>query len=519
MNRPRPAALLVTLLAVVAVVLPLGAAPAAAAPTVSLTKTAGILDGEVVYAEGTGFAPREVLRVVQCIGPAPDWCPTYPPVNGNGAVVTVAADGTFRARLRLWRTIDVPGGDDEPCTAGDCSVLVLNSGGEQLGQVFFDVEETGAATRPPASLTGATLASRANRATVRIGGRGFDPDFLAVSLDIDGVTFPIGFLGGSRGAYVAVCLPEDGASAAVCRKFQGRTTTTPGGGPRVNALWSVPVDAAGAVPTKDLVVPRVLDMRSGRVDCAVLACTFALTQDDFPLSNPVGVAWAPEWAPYPSATAMVDDAYLRLVGRRPTAGERSSAVTGLTHRSTTARAFVTGLAERTDGLRYAELSRLYQAALRRQPDGAGLSYWSARLRASGGDMAAVATAFGSTPEFRSRYGPTVPDAAAVDNAYVAILGRAALDSERAYWVGQLRAGLRRSGMVHRFSRSPEYVAAEGGRSRAGSVAVGLLRRGPSAGEWSSMQVYAGANGPSRAARVEDIVLAYLGSRTLEERVG
>lgn len=514
MNR-RLVSLVAATLAVIAVLLPLGAAPAAAAPTLALDRSTGLLDGDVVIATGTGYPPGASIRFVQCIGDHPGWCEEHPLLNGNVAVATVAADGSVRARLRLWRSFDTPSGADQLCTAGDCSVVAVHDD-DEVARAFFDVEETGTATRPPASLAVTTTSVRANRVVTTWAGSGFDPDYLAVEYVYDGQPLPLGYVDGDPGAYVAICVPGPGGGEE-CHRFLGRTIRHPVL-PPVNFLWSFPVDAGGAVATSGVTVPRVLSTRDGRVDCAVVGCRVALTQDDFPVSNSVAVPWAPEWAPYPSAAAMVADAYPRLVGRAATAAERSAAIAGLTDRSLTGRAFVAGLAERADGRRYAEVVRLYQAALNRRPDGNGVSYWSGELRRNGGSMNAIAAAFGRTPEFRSRYGPTVSDEAAVRNAYVSTLYREGTASERAYWVGRLRAGMSRTHMIHLFSRTPEFVGNEGGRSRAAAVAIGLLGRGPTADEWFAMQSFVGVTAPARPERVEDQLLAYLGSELLRRRV-
>ena len=80
---------------------------------------------------------------------------------------------------------------------------------------------------------------------------------------------------------------------------------------------------------------------------------------------------------------------------------------------------------------------LYQRALGRPADAAGLSYWSGRLVGGTSESAVIAGVFGSG-EFVARAGGS-PEAF-IDALYPALLGRPADAGGRAYWVSRLGAG-------------------------------------------------------------------------------
>ncbi len=504
--------------AVVATGMGLAAPPVAAAPALTVTPSTGLLDRSIVTVEGTGLSVDAQYLVTQCAGAAPAGCALDPPVNTNGAFVTTTGSGTMRAHLRLPRVLELEGGDVD-CSTGACAIAVLRrSDNTEVTRTAIDFEPTGTATVPDATLA-LTLGSRwrANGGTVRWQGAGYLPWFEATAIDAPGI--PISLAGSvtSNAAYIAVCTPPPSGWAG-CERYVSRPTLVPGSsGATFKFTGRVSVDAQGRATDAVGSMPRMWDTDEGRIDCAVADCSFALEQDGAPHSNVADVAWLPEWAPYPSAAAFVAAAYPALLGRPATASERSAAIAGLTDRSITGYRLLLDLAGRSDARRLAEITRLYTAALGRQPDGAGLVYWEQELERTG-SMSAIAEAFGRTPEFRRTFGAAnVTDA--VEMAYVRTLNRYPTGKERQYWIDRLRAGLARTHMIHLFSRSPEFVAREDGRSRVAAITVALLRRGPTADEWYLVNpdwVYRDTRG--RAERVDDGVLLILSSNQLDAEV-
>ncbi len=108
--------------------------------------------------------------------------------------------------------------------------------------------------------------------------------------------------------------------------------------------------------------------------------------------------------------------------------------------------------------RAAQVTRLYDTALDRQPDDAGLVFWTNVLRTGVADLDDLAELFVASPEFRDRYGDLGR------GEFVALLYRNTLDREAdpeglAFWTANLESGrLDREDVVLAFSESPEHVA-------------------------------------------------------------
>jgi glucose/arabinose dehydrogenase len=117
--------------------------------------------------------------------------------------------------------------------------------------------------------------------------------------------------------------------------------------------------------------------------------------------------------------------------------------------------------------------RLYEAALGREPDPAGLGFWAGALEAGRITLAEAARSFVASPEFQARYG--APDNAGfVDLLYRNALGRSPDAEGLAYWTGALNAGaITRAEAVLGFSESAELVAAT-----AAPFAVGVFAPAP-----------------------------------------
>ncbi len=103
----------------------------------------------------------------------------------------------------------------------------------------------------------------------------------------------------------------------------------------------------------------------------------------------------------------------------------------------------------------AQVTRLYQAALGRAPDQAGLGYWVRSVQA-GAPLDALSSSFLGSAEFTARFG-TLDNAGFVTRLYQNVLGRAPDPSGYTYWVNQLSAGETRANELTNFSESPENV--------------------------------------------------------------
>jgi hypothetical protein len=110
-----------------------------------------------------------------------------------------------------------------------------------------------------------------------------------------------------------------------------------------------------------------------------------------------------------------------------------------------------GTADGFDGAVY----HLYRAFFMREPDGDGIVYWITQARLARYPIGSIAEEFARSAEFRHRYG-SLADGAFVDLVYRNVLQRAPEPEGRAYWLGQLRAGMRRGHLMLYFSESVEF---------------------------------------------------------------
>ncbi|MFY0679753.1 MAG: DUF4214 domain-containing protein [Thalassovita sp.] len=104
----------------------------------------------------------------------------------------------------------------------------------------------------------------------------------------------------------------------------------------------------------------------------------------------------------------------------------------------------------------AQVYRLYQATLDRNPDRAGQIAWSNSLESGERSLQGVAAGFTGSLEFQSTYG-ALADTGFVDLLYQNVLGRAADAGGLATWTGGLAAGMTRAEVVIGFSESQEFV--------------------------------------------------------------
>jgi hypothetical protein len=120
-----------------------------------------------------------------------------------------------------------------------------------------------------------------------------------------------------------------------------------------------------------------------------------------------------------------------------------------------------------------QISRLYQAYLRRQPDASGFSFWQGQ-RAAGVSLSGVSNAFAASNEFQSTYGSLSNDAF-VDLVYANVLGRSPDPAGKAYWLQQLGAGMSRGQLMTGFSDSAELITATGTASPTSASEAAIYR--------------------------------------------
>lgn len=104
--------------------------------------------------------------------------------------------------------------------------------------------------------------------------------------------------------------------------------------------------------------------------------------------------------------------------------------------------------------------RLYVAFFDRAPDAAGLAHWGNRYR-RGERLASIADQFVRSPEFEARYGG-VDHRGFVELVYRNVLDREPDAAGLTYWTGLLESGsVGRGNVMTQFSESAEFVAVTG----------------------------------------------------------
>ncbi len=102
-----------------------------------------------------------------------------------------------------------------------------------------------------------------------------------------------------------------------------------------------------------------------------------------------------------------------------------------------------------------QVARLYDTALGRLPDAAGLSYWKTAIDSGSKSLADLAISFVTSPEFLASYGP-LSNRDFVEKIYGNTLGRHSDQQGLDYWTAALDRGDSRSSIVTSFSESPEH---------------------------------------------------------------
>ncbi len=101
------------------------------------------------------------------------------------------------------------------------------------------------------------------------------------------------------------------------------------------------------------------------------------------------------------------------------------------------------------------ISRLYSATLLRQPDDAGLNFWTDEWQTGNRDLLEIADHLTSSPEFRTRYGH-LGDREFVELLYQNVLGRNGESEGVDHWTDRLESE-RRGAIALMFSESEEFV--------------------------------------------------------------
>lgn len=179
---------------------------------------------------------------------------------------------------------------------------------------------------------------------------------------------------------------------------------------------------------------------------------------------------------FDSATAFVQRQYQDLLGRSPGFGELNTTVLGLENGTLQPADVIGSLANRPEriDLRHPVI-RLYFAYFGRVPDHAGMDYWVGQ-RAAGKKLDWMSSAFAASSEFQNTYG-ALSNADFVDLVYENVLHRDPDAAGLAYWTAKLDAKtISRGRLMTQFSESNEHRTKSRGRVQAVDLHDDMLGR-------------------------------------------
>lgn len=106
---------------------------------------------------------------------------------------------------------------------------------------------------------------------------------------------------------------------------------------------------------------------------------------------------------------------------------------------------------------FQSVALIYDAALGRAPDAAGLEYWAGQIKSGSATSTSVADAFAASGEFQAATAG-LSNAGLVDFVYRNVLDRSADAGGQAFWTQQLDNGLGRGQLLFEFAQSAEHYA-------------------------------------------------------------
>jgi hypothetical protein len=299
--------------------------------------------------------------------------------------------------------------------------------------------------------------------------------------------------------------------------------TATGGTLQATVSWTPPTVNGGSTITGYRVTPYVGATIQTPVDFASTATTQVITgltagtTYTFRVSakNAIGVGLASDpteevtprspWSPFTSWGAMVDRIHADLLGRPPTASQRTGWVADLSAGDVTPGGMVAALRADPDQVGNVDpVTRLYRAYFLRIPDRGGLVYWIGRRR-GGRSLSSISSTFAGSNEFKTRYG-TLGNKAFVELVYANVLGRPGDTAGINFWTNQLNTGRRTRGLVMiGFSESSEFRRTSASETTAAVLPVLLLGRSPTAAEFAN--VVAALDGTGTPAMIADFLIA------------
>ena len=147
-------------------------APLRPEPVVTIEPSGGLVDGQVVEVEGSGFLPRVGVEISQCPAPASpaDGCSS----SGFGTYEQSGDDGSIVTRLAVAAVLTGHGGEVVDCrsSAGACVLMARAFSGDDLAVAPLDFDPAGPLLPPP-TLEAEPSTGLQDGSVVTVRGTGF----------------------------------------------------------------------------------------------------------------------------------------------------------------------------------------------------------------------------------------------------------------------------------------------------------------------------------------------------------
>jgi len=162
------------------------------------------------------------------------------------------------------------------------------------------------------------------------------------------------------------------------------------------------------------------------------------------------------WRPWTSANKAVTEIYTWLTGKAPTAAQLNAFIASANSSGKLPGDLVDSLRDGTDAVNNVDpVVRLYSAYFLRPPDPSGLTYYLGKRR-SGSTLSSLSNIFVASNEFKTRYG-SLSNENYVKLVYQNVLARQPDAAGLQYWTNQLNTKKKSRGQVMlSFSDSSEY---------------------------------------------------------------
>jgi hypothetical protein len=212
-------------------------------------------------------------------------------------------------------------------------------------------------------------------------------------------------------------------------------------------------------------------------------------------------AVVPQWyRPWTSGNKAVTEIYTWLTGKAPTATQLSTAVAAGNAGTKLPGDVVSEVRDGTDATTNVDpVIRLYSAYFLRTPDKSGLSFWLNRRR-SGWTLSKISDNFAGSSEFKNRYG-SLSNSDYVKLVYDNVLDRQPDAAGLSYWTGQLDNKKKSRGQVMlNFSDSNEYKNKRATYVDAVSLLIQFLGTSPTPAQVTALQTQLGTKTVAQVVR-------------------